>query len=193
MKRCVLSLVFSAVFSFAVCFFTSSAFGEFKGLTAVSAGATYPTALGYTYQALDRSLPGGVQVDVWADGSWIADSFLLHGGVAYEPLFVRNLNTVDINATFGFVGLQIQKGDYLSGLSFFFSIDVGVMYDWMSFSGVTTSTADSAVSFANQVVPGFDLPLYGRFGIIGEMPIKLIYLRSAIVLFDPSISVRFKL
>jgi len=149
--------------------------------------------MGNAYQTLMTSTPVGFQGEIWMDASWIASGFQLHSSLYYEPLIVRNFSNIHIDTVTGFVGLEFQNGEFGTRFTPFFAADVGLMYDRMHFTDVTTESANAAMSFTNQFVAGFDLPIYGRFGVVGEFPIRIIYLRNILVVLDPSISVRFRL
>jgi hypothetical protein len=157
----------------------------------VSAGATYPTPIGYVYQTLNNSVGG--QAESWIDFGFLNPSnFLFHFGADVEPYNIRN-TSININMAEIFAGMQFQNGVYGAGFLPYFSIDVGGVYEWMTLASVVNVSSNTALAFAARATPGFDLPLVGRFGINLETPFKVIFLTRPMVVWDAMLALRFKL
>ena len=160
------------------------------GQTGVSVGASYPTPMGNTYQTLGQKL--GYQADFYLDSDFIKLSWMqLQFTALYQPFDVKNQPTLDFNRMGVFAGPQFINSTFGQGFSPFFTVQIGAVYDLLSFSGVA-ATGNNAVNFAASISPGFDLPIYGRFGIVGQMPVQILF-KSSTLMWSPSLSVRFKL
>ena len=91
-----------------------------------------------------------------------------------------------------FGGIQVNSGNYLHSFSTFFTAQIGGVYDWMTFSNAANATSNSAMAFAAQVIPGFDLPVWESLGLVAEMPAKFLFLKSTMVVWSPSIQLRYR-
>jgi hypothetical protein len=158
--------------------------------TAVSLGVTYPTLLGTDYSDLDRSL--GFQADGWMDAPYLGRSFQLHLSGVYEPFKVKNQNMISVNTAGLFAGVRYIGEHFGTSLSPFLAADIGAVYSWMGFSGVA-AVPNSSVGFAHQITPGFDLPIWSDFGLVGQFPLKVIYFKDILLMWDASLSIRWKL
>jgi len=177
---------------------------SYAGLNGLSLAATYPTPQGFAYQTLDHVL--GAQAEAWLDSpGFMAKVFpQMHLALTYDPFFLRaltpaNIGTLGIASSLGvtmvgaFVGLQAQSGEYGRSFTPFFTVDVGAVFDSMTFSGTSSSTSNAGASFAAQLVPGFDLPMVSNLGLLVELPVKIYNLNNTLTIWSAVLGLRYKL
>jgi hypothetical protein len=172
---------------------------SFAAVNGVSVAATYPTPQGFAYQTLSSLV--GFQGEAWIDSpSFFSHIFpQMHLALIYEPFAVRglsstNLTTLGITTGLGvttvgtFVGVVAQSGDY--GHS---SVDLGAVFDTMTYVNSSSVNSNSGAAFAAQLVPGFDLPITSRVGVLVELPFKIYNLKNTLAIWDVVAGVRLKL
>ncbi len=177
---------------------------SFAALNGVALSATYPTPQGFAYSTLSNSI--GVQAEGWMDSpGFISHIFpQMHLSLSYEPYTVRalsaaRLGTLGITTGLGvtmigaFVGVQAQGGDYGHSFTPFFAMDVGGVFDTLTYSNTSSVNANSGAALAVQFVPGFDLPLAGHLGVLVELPIKIYSLKNTLTVWDAVVGLRLKL
>ncbi|MEO7162422.1 MAG: hypothetical protein ABI041_05850 [Bdellovibrionia bacterium] len=177
---------------------------SFAAMNGVSVAATYPTPQGFAYQTLEHGF--GLQAEAWMDSPHFLSHMFpqMHFALNYEPFSVRGLSPANLSAmgiTSGlgvtmigaFVGLQAQSGDYGNSFTPFFTIDVGAVFDTMTYVNTASVNSNSGAAFAAQLVPGFDLPIAGHFGIIVELPVKIYNLKNTFTIWDAVAGLRLKL
>lgn len=162
------------------------------GITGLSGGVSYPTPMGTAYSLLNHTV--GAQADLLMDAQWLGTGFDLHFAASYDPYTLPNYSYINIHMMAGYAGLQYHTGEFGSDITFFASIDLGAVYDWMTFSNVTNSSQNTQVSFSGQAVMGVDIPISHVFGAVLRVPTRLLYFPSnPTVVWSPSLSVRVKL
>lgn len=160
------------------------------GLLAASFGISSPVPMGFNYESLTSGI--GYQFEAVLGMSFMPAQTHLQFTLDYDPYSVRNQTSLGINMFDYFGGIQVYSGNYLHSFSSFFTAQIGGVYDWMTVSNASNASANSSMAFAAQVIPGFDLPVYEAFGIVGEMPVKFLFLKSTMVVWSPSIQVRYR-
>jgi hypothetical protein len=86
-----------------------------------------------------------------------------------------------------------MSGNFGSDITPFVSADVGMTYEWLSFSNTPSGVTNSSLSFSAQIDPGVDIPVFGNFGVIGELPVRMIFTNTNLILLDAIVSLRLKL
>jgi hypothetical protein len=161
------------------------------GFGGVSLGASYPTALGNSYSTLNSRV--GVQAEAWLNAGFLPPILQFHFSTFYESFYLRNQTSVNMPTVGLLGGIQLQSPEHGSVVSSFIALDVGAVYNSLSFSSVASAVTNNALNFAAQVVPGIDVPIYKSFGIQAEAPIRIVFFRQPWVVLDAVVSLRLKL
>jgi hypothetical protein len=128
----------------------------------------------------------------------------MHMAITYEPFTVRGLSSsslttlgittgLGVNMIGAFVGLQALSGDFGNTFMPFFTVDVGAVFDTMTYINTSSVNANSGAALAVQLVPGFDLPLVSHVGLVVELPVKIYNLKNTFTIWDAVVGLRVKL
>ncbi len=160
---------------------------------AVSAGISQPEAMGYNYETLDGGV--GLTADLMMELPVMKSNITqLQFSFGYDSYSIRNQTNLGLRVFEVLGGVQfINTKDYLHTITPFFGFQIGAAYNSLAYSGATAATSNSSMAFATQVAPGLDIPVYDLFGVVLQMPVKVLLFKSNIVSISPSISLRIKL
>jgi hypothetical protein len=161
-------------------------------VTEFAAGVSMPTPMGDASQTLNRPL--GYQAQVWLDApQWFPKTLDFHLQATYQPFTVKNLPTATVGFFGLFGGVQATGGPSFLGITPFLALDIGGVYDVLSFSGASGASSNSGGSFAVQAVPGIDFPIFSHLGGVIEMPVAVVFQKSTLAIWNGSFSLRWKL
>lgn len=163
-------------------------------LHAVAGGISYPSPAGTPAQTLNSSL--GFMAETWTDSPILKNLTVMHFSLGYQPFGVRNQVNIS-NSYFNiFAGLRIQGANYGNGFAPFMGADLGMAISSLNINNTVSSvgvTGNSSSNLAFQYVPGFDLPITHKLGVMFQTPIRFIFSRTGLTIFDAVFSVRYSL
>lgn len=171
--------------------FTTSALAS-AGLKSVGLGISLPTPMGDVSQVLNH--PVGYLAEArLGTPQWFPDNTDFRLSAFYFPFSPKQLGDSSLRMLGMTGGLQLTGGSSFWGISPFFSTEMGLVYSALGFSGATGATANNSLKLALQFVPGFDFPIFKNVGGIVELPMMVVFQKSALAIWNGSFSLRWQL
>jgi hypothetical protein len=134
-----------------------------------------------------------IQAESWLDSS-LGHDLPFHLAGVYQPYSVNHLAGSSVYLWGLFGGLQLWSPEGLGKVRLFLGLDVGAVYKRLSLANAPSgSTSNAALSFAGQVVPGVDVPLFSKLGAVVELPMIVVFQKDSLAIWNGSFSLRWML
>lgn len=163
-------------------------------LHSVSGGYENVNALGTSAQKFNSPLGGSI--NAFIDTEHVGHHFQAVVSGQFLMLPFKGATGLNLYGFGGYVGLRTHPAliKQPSWLSPTFGILVGGMYTMLGVPASSTSTTiNSGIVFATQVVPGFDIDVWRQFGIQVTFPVTFLFGTSSMVLSNQVASLRYEL
>lgn len=164
-------------------------------LHSVSAGYENFNPLGTNAQKYSNPL--GANLTAFVDSDFFNGKFqaVVSGQFMMLPLKSAPAG-LNLMGYAGYLGLRTHP-DMIKQPSWFyptFAVLLGGMFTSLSLpSSATSTTTNTGLVFAAQVVPGFDFPVWRQFGVSLTFPVTFFYGTASMVLANQVMSLRYEL
>jgi hypothetical protein len=162
------------------------------GLHGFAAGMTLPQPVGTASTLLNH--PAGVQLDAWLDGPSLTGEYLKFQVTGrWEPFKIVPIANTNLHLFSLLGGVHATSGGPgFLGLMPFVSLQGGPVYESLNLA-VSSAIANTAWSFAVQVMPGVDITIYKHLGLAVSFPYEVILVKNPVAIWSSVFSVRWKL
>ena len=183
---------FASIVAVAQLVFAGAAVAETQ-FTGIAAGATYSAPVGEEYQTYSEST--GYRAQFWAkNDAVLGDVFQLHGSAGYRPYDIRGLTSsaaISLKQWAFFLGFETGRMTNPSWIKPFFGIDFGAVFS--DLEAPTGYAKNSAFHFASEVIPGFEIPIWGALSFQASAPLTFIFTNKVFISLSGEGSLRWSL
>jgi hypothetical protein len=171
---------------------TNSGSGH-AGISSVAAGGGIVLPLGDDYVALGTA--AAFHADVFVSSPGLGPDFDWRVSGFYLPFTVNNMPNA--TAKIGLIGL-LGGLDYhapgtIGRVSPYFGLQLGAVYEFMTFPGSVGSTQNAAISLGVRAMPGVEIPFGSSVSALVDIPIMAIVNKRTTLIGGTTLSLRFNL
>ena len=163
------------------------------GISSFAAGGGIIAPIGTQYVTIGSAASFGA--DVYVTQPALGPDLDLRFSGFYAPFSVKNIPGASANlGMIGFLGgAEFHAPGSQGRISPYFGLQIGAVYEFLSFPNANGSAQDATIAFGARAVPGIEFPFGGSVSLLLEVPALGVFGKSASLIAGGAGSLRFRL